>query len=117
MKFPDFERFELSSQLRRAAFSVPANIVEGFARRYRRERLHFLNIAEGSLAEVWQGLHSACRLGYLSKEKFVELETELNAVGAPLTGLVRSIQRQRMETSVVVSATAVLIVGLSYLLF
>ena len=46
--FPACERFELGSQLRRAAYSVPANIVEGFARRYPRARLHFLNIAEGS---------------------------------------------------------------------
>jgi len=51
-QFPAFERFELASQLRKAAYSVPANIVEGFARRHRRARLHFLNIAEGSLAEV-----------------------------------------------------------------
>ena len=50
--FPGYERFELGSQLRRAAYSVPANIVEGFARRYRRSRLHFLNISEASLAEV-----------------------------------------------------------------
>ena len=48
--FPKFERFELGSQLRRAAFSVPVNIVEGFARRSHAERLHFLNIAESSLA-------------------------------------------------------------------
>jgi four helix bundle protein len=56
-RFPAFERFELGSQLRKAAYSVPANIVEGFARRHRRARLHFLNIAEGSLAEVGYCLH------------------------------------------------------------
>jgi four helix bundle protein len=50
--FPSFERFELGSQLRKAAYSVPANIAEGYGRRHRRDRLHFLNIAEASLAEA-----------------------------------------------------------------
>ena len=89
-QFPDIERFELSSQLRRAAYSVPANIVEGFARRYRRVRLHFLNISESSLAEVWYCLHVAKRLGYLTEQHFAELERDLNGVGAPLAGLIRS---------------------------
>jgi four helix bundle protein len=88
--FPDFERFELSSQLRRAAYSVPANIVEGFARRYRRARLHFLNISESSLAEAWYCLHAAKRLGYITEQHFEELERDLNGVGAPLAGLIRS---------------------------
>ena len=88
--FPAFERFELGSQLRKAAYSVPANIVEGFARRYRRARLHFLNIAEGSLAEVGYCVHVAHRLGYISDELLSELEKDINGVGAPLTGLVRS---------------------------
>ena len=88
--FPGYERFELGSQLRRAAYSVPANIVEGMARRYRRARLHFLNIAEGSLAEVGYCLHAACRLGYITPETLAELEHDLNAVGAPLAGLVRA---------------------------
>src|SRR4029077_5973985 len=70
--FPSYERFELASQLRRSAYSVPANIVEGFARRYRRSRLHFLNISESSLAE---------------------LEALTNSVGAPLAGLIRSTRR------------------------
>jgi four helix bundle protein len=109
--FPAFERFELGSQLRKAAFSVPANIVEGFARRHRKERLHFLNISEASLAEVWQCLHLACRLGYITKDVFEELERELNMVGAPLTGLVRS---TRAEIRVAVSATVVLIAGLMF---
>jgi len=86
--FPDFERFELATRLRRAAFSVPANIVEGFARRHRRARLNFLNIAEASLAEVWYCLHAAKRLGYISDEKFKQLETDLKVVGATLEGLI-----------------------------
>ena len=89
-QFPSFERFELGSQLRRAAYSVPANIVEGFARRHRRERLHFLNIAEGSLAEVGYCLHVAMRLGYITEEALTDFEVDLNRVGAPLAGLIRS---------------------------
>jgi four helix bundle protein len=65
--FPASERYELSSQLRRVAYSVAANIVEGFARRHRRDRLHFLNIAESSLAEVGYCIHVARRLGYISE--------------------------------------------------
>ena len=99
-QFPAFERFELGSQLRKAAYSVPANIVEGFARRHRRERLHFLNIAEGSLAEVGYCLHVAGRLGYITEEALKQLEAELNGVGAPLMGLIRS---TRLMTDVIPS--------------
>jgi four helix bundle protein len=88
--FPLFEKFELGSQLRRAAYSVPANIVEGFARRSRKSRLHFLNIAESSLAEAGYCIHAAYRLGYVSAELRDELDREIKAVGAPLAGLVRS---------------------------
>jgi four helix bundle protein len=90
--FPPVERFELGQQLRRAAYSVPANIAEGYARRYRRVRLYFLNIAEGSLAEAQYCLHAAWRLGYISQETLHELEADLNGVGAPLAGLIRSIR-------------------------
>src|SRR3977135_1639932 len=89
-QFPPFEKFELGSQLRRAAYSVPANIVEGFARRSRRARLNFLNIAESSLAEAGYCIHVAHRLGYISDDLLVELEKDINGVGAPLVGLVRS---------------------------
>jgi four helix bundle protein len=88
--FPLFEKFELGSQLRKAAYSVPADIVEGFARRSRRSRLNFLNIAEASLAEVGYCAHVAHRLGYISDQLLDEIEKEINGVGAPLAGLVRS---------------------------
>ena len=88
--FPSYEKFELGSQLRRAAYSVPANIVEGFARRYRRARLHFLNISEASLAEVGYCIHAAKRLGYIDDATCEEIERDIRQVGAPLAGLVRS---------------------------
>jgi four helix bundle protein len=88
--FPPFERFELGGQLRRAAFSVAVNIVEGFARPKGRARVNFLNISQSSLAEVGYCIHVAQRLGYLSESAAAELETEIRQVGAPLAGLVRS---------------------------
>ena len=88
--FPPFEKFELGSQLRRAAYSVPANIVEGFARRFRKARLNFLNVAESSLAEAGYCVHAAYRLGYISEELRNEIEKDIKGVGAPLAGLVRS---------------------------
>jgi four helix bundle protein len=91
--FPALERYGLAAQMRRAAYSVPANIAEGFARRYRGARLNHLNIAESSLAELGYCVHAACRLGYIDGQTRRDLEVELDAVGAPLVGLVRSTRR------------------------
>lgn len=91
------ERYILASQMRRAAFSVPANIVEGMARRSHRDRLRFLNIAEASLAEVAYCLHVSKRLGYLSTPVYVEFERDVQQVGAPLVGLIRSLKLPERE--------------------
>jgi four helix bundle protein len=90
--FPGFERFELGSQMRRAAYSVGANIVEGFARRQGRDRLHFLNISESSLAEVGYCIHVAGRLGYVTEVVAQEIDEQIKQVHAPLAGLIRSIK-------------------------
>jgi four helix bundle protein len=90
--FPNDERYALAGQMRRAAYSVPANIVEGMARRSLRDRLRFLNIAESSLAEVAYCLHVARRLGYLTADAHARLDTDVRQVGAPLVGLIRSIR-------------------------
>jgi four helix bundle protein len=106
--FPAFERFELGAQLRRAAYSVASNIVEGFAKQKGRSRLNFLNISQSSLAEVGYCIHVAQRLGYVSEIVAGELETEIKQVGAPLAGLIRS---ERLQIGVKVVGA---ILGVAY---
>ena len=64
--FPDSERYGLTSQMRRAAVSAPANIAEGSARAGTKELLHFLSIAGGSLSELDTLLEVAKQLGYVT---------------------------------------------------
>jgi four helix bundle protein len=87
--FPAHERFVLASQLRRAALSVPANIVEGTARIHGREQLQFLRIAWSSLLEAGYYIHVAERLGYISPASRQEIESDIRQVAAPLLGLIR----------------------------
>ena len=87
--FPADERYELTSQLRRAAFSVPANIVEGTARFHQRETLQFLRTAFASLVETGYCLHVARRLGYITEALFEELDLEVRRAAAPLLGMIR----------------------------
>jgi four helix bundle protein len=88
-RFPVEERYELGQQMRRAAFSVPANIVEGNARRTSGDRLRFFNIASASLTELTYGLHAARRLGYIGDTEAGRLEALARSVSAPLYGLIR----------------------------
>lgn len=92
-KLPADERFELASQMRRSAYSVAANIVEGFGRKPGKDRLHFLQIASASLAEAGYCLHVAKRLGYISPETYERLELNVRQVAAPLRGLLKSEDR------------------------
>jgi four helix bundle protein len=91
-KWPSEERFELSSQTRRAAWSVPANIVEGSARRGRREFRHGLDIAYGSLAELGYALRTARELGYITPEEHRQLETKRTEASKTLWGLLNSVR-------------------------
>jgi four helix bundle protein len=86
--FPADERFALGMQLRRAAYSVAANMVEGYAREHPKERLNFLNISWGSLAEVGYCLHVARRLGYINEPSYEKFDLAVGQVGAPLSGLI-----------------------------
>lgn len=92
--FPCEELYGLTSQLRRAASSVPANIVEGSARESQKGYLHFLHIARASLAEAQYFLHLASRLGYLSEVDATRFHQQTKQVFACLHGLTQAVARQ-----------------------
>jgi four helix bundle protein len=85
--FPAEERFGLTSQLRRAATSVPANIAEGSRRQGQQEYSRFLNIAQGSAAETEYLLILSRDLGYLSPSAFERPTAERDEVARMLHGL------------------------------
>jgi four helix bundle protein len=87
--FPSDELFGLTSQLRRAAVSVPANVAEGQARQHRGEFIQHLSIACGSLAEVETHVRIAQRLGYLSDKSVGELLLRCKETGRLMYGLLR----------------------------
>jgi four helix bundle protein len=77
-KFPSNETYGLSTQMRRAAVSVPANIAEGFKRRGKPDKARLMNVAEASLEEVRYYLRLATDLGYLSDATLAEDAAEVN---------------------------------------
>ena len=85
--FPEEERFGLSNQIQRAVISVPSNIAEGMGRFLNKERVHFLEIANGSLNEVMCQLEAAHLLGYISQQQFDEQELFISETTRMLVGL------------------------------
>jgi four helix bundle protein len=91
--FPSDERFALTSQMRKAAVSVPSNIAEGAARRSRAEYVRFLSIARGSLSELATQLQIAERLGYVSRDPGVD--EFVDKVFAKLTALMNALDKDK----------------------
>jgi len=92
-EFPRDEIYGLTSQIRRAAVSVPSNIVEGCARESQTEYRRFLEIAFGSLKEAHYQLTLAERLNYLDKNRFLIIEEHLIETEKVLGALFRSIRK------------------------
>lgn len=92
-QFPKEEIFGLTSQLRRAVISVPANIAEGFARKGIKDKLRFYNIAEASLSEVSYFLLLSQELSYAETSyliiKVEEIGRMLNSYSKSISGTVR----------------------------
>ena len=90
--FPAEERFGLTSQMRRAAISIPANIAEGFKKRSQRDKANFYNIGQGSLEELRYYLILARDLGY--SHNIVPLWDLCEEVGKMLNSLIKSLGRK-----------------------
>jgi len=92
--FPDEERFGLTSQLRRAAVSVPANIAEGSKRRKSQDYARFLNISEGSLSETDYLLLCSKDLGYLPESALEPIASEIDEVSRMLYRLRLKVEQE-----------------------
>ena len=92
--YPKNEQFGLSSQTRRAAVSIPANIAEGQARKSAAQFRSFLNIALGSVAELETHMEIAKRLDYLEPEAAQTLLNSANEVSRMIHGLLRSLETE-----------------------
>ncbi len=86
-KFPQYETYALCDQIRRAAVSIPSNIAEGLGRVSVKERIHFMEIAFGSLAEVSCQLDISESLGYISAEELQEAENRAERLSKVMSGL------------------------------
>jgi four helix bundle protein len=91
-QFPDEEMYGITSQLRRAAYSVPANIAEGAGRESNADYLRYLSTARGSLAETEYFLHLANRLHYLSESDWKQFTKLVNQTFAALGGLMKAVR-------------------------
>ena len=93
-KFPKYETYALSDQLRRAVVSVPSNIAEGSGRFSIKEKIHFIEIAYGSLTETLCQLDIAHDLSYINDKEFEDEKDRIDVIGKQLSGLPASFQKQ-----------------------
>lgn len=93
-KFPVEERYALGSQIRRSAISITSNIAEGTGRNSIKEKIHFIEIAFGSLTESFCQLQTAQDLSYITENDITELRPKSNHVAALLSLLKRSLDNQ-----------------------
>ena len=98
-QFPKHEIYGLTSQLRRAAVSIPSNIAEGHGRATRGEYNQFLCHARGSLCEVQTQIVIAHRLAYIADGQTRGLTAAANELGRMLNGLITSIQQKKLRSS------------------
>ena len=90
--FPFEERYALCNQIRRAVVSVPSNIAEGAGRMSNKEKSHFVEIAFGSLMEVYCQIQIACDLDYISEEQLSAIRNRILRISKMLNALRKSFQ-------------------------
>ena len=91
--FPREEMYGMTSQIRRASSSVPANIAEGYGRKNRKEYIHFLYIAQGSLKELETHLLLSQRVQLSTSENVNAALTQCESVGRLLFALIKALEK------------------------
>ncbi|MDF2932463.1 MAG: hypothetical protein K0R36_1794 [Chryseobacterium sp.] len=98
-QFPKEETYALTSQIRRAVVSVPANIAEGFKKKTLANKMNFLSHSDGSLEEVKYYMILAKDLSYISLEEYLELELCCEEVSKLITGYAKSMKNYYSKNS------------------
>ena len=97
--FPDEEKFGLSNQIQRAVISVPSNIAEGTSRSSQKDKVHFLEIAYGSLLETVSQLQVAMDVGYISEAEYRMAIDHVEKIKNKLTYLRRSYKHEVLHAA------------------
>ena len=92
--FPEKERFGLSSQMQRAAVSIVSNITEGVSRSSVKEKIRFVELAYGSLMELYCQLYVSVDLDYLTPDMFTLIKAEIDKIANKANALKRSFIKQ-----------------------
>ena len=93
-KFPIEEKFALGDQIRRSSTSITSNIAEGSGRKSIKEKIHFIEIAFGSMTESFSQLQNAQDLGYVQESEVESLRPQFNHVAALLSLLKKKFEEQ-----------------------
>lgn len=92
-KYPKCEQYALCDQLRRASISIPSNIAEGNTRTSSKERIHFIDIAYGSLMEIYCQMILSKDLDYIDNNELSVIKTKIDKVSKLLSVLKNSLQK------------------------
>ena len=92
--FPKSELYGLTSQLRRAAVSIPSNIAEGASRNHKKEFIQYLYISLASASEVDTQLVISSNLNFINEKELSILSNKLNEISKMLQGLIKSVNRR-----------------------
>ncbi len=95
--FPKDEVYGMTSQMRRSAVSIAANIAEGYGRENRGSFVQFLRMAQGSLKELETHILLACRVGMLERANETELLLRCEEIGKMMRSLIRTVQAKQAE--------------------
>ena len=98
--FPERERFGLSSQMQRAVVSIVSNIAEGVSRNSVKEKIRFVELAYGSLMELYCQLYVSVDLDYLTPNTFTLIKAEIDKIANKANALKRSFIKQLNDSTI-----------------